>query len=98
MFFIAFYHYNNDEYYFSIEPGEFTEWKWGDKNGPMIAALAKREIDLAGTAAEITIDRLNYVSSPTSPWPFRYQLFLLIFNNFVNFFYSNYFPNQIMRI
>ncbi|XP_033225807.1 ionotropic receptor 75a-like [Belonocnema kinseyi] len=61
----------SDMYNFTIEPGEFTEWKLGDKNGPMIAALGRREIDLAGTPAQITDDRLNYISSPTSPWPFR---------------------------
>ena len=61
-----------NQYYYSIEPGEFTEWKLGDKNGPMIAALSERKIDLAATPAQMTIDRWKYVSSPTSPWPFRY--------------------------
>ena len=66
--------FSNILYFFSIEPGEFTEWKLGDKNGPMIAALGKNEIDLAGTPAAMSIDRLNYVSNPTLPWPFRYKI------------------------
>ncbi|XP_051157046.1 ionotropic receptor 75a-like isoform X2 [Leptopilina boulardi] len=55
---------------FTIEAGEFTEWMPNDTNGPMISALGRREIDLAGIPASVTDDRLNYVFPPATPWLF----------------------------